>query len=132
MLAWVGQGLIMALLHNLRSWASSGLSFILLRSLLINWDQVFLGLPCFCLSSTTTCLQALAGLLASILITCPNPLSLFLCSTTVMSGIPSLFLYSSADLSFFKLTLHIHLIIILSALNILVISSTLRDQVSPP
>ena len=77
MLSWVGWGLMMALLHNLRSWASSGLSFILLRSLLINWDHFFLGLPCSHLPSTTTCLQALAGLPAFILIKCTNHLSLF-------------------------------------------------------
>ena len=122
MLAWVVQGLIMALLHNLRSWASLGLSFILLRSLLINWDHVFLGIPCSRLPSTMTCMQALAGLPAFILITCPNHLSLFLCSTSMMSRIPSLSLNSSDDLSSFKLTLHIYLIIILSALDILVVS----------
>ena len=90
MLAWIGRGLIRVLLHNLRSWAGSRLSFILLRPLFINWDHVFLGLPYSRLPSTTTCLQALAGLPAFILITCPNHLSLFLRSTSVMSGIPSL------------------------------------------
>ena len=129
MLAWVGRGLIMALLHNLRFWASLGLSFILLRSLLIIWDYVFLGLPCSRFLSTTTCLQAPAGLPASILITCQNHLSLFFHSTSVMSGIPSLSLNSFDELPFFKLTLHIHLIIILPALDILVISSTLKGQV---
>ena len=124
MLAWVGRGLIMALLHILRSWASSGLSFILLRSLLINWEYFFLGLPCSRLPSTTTCLQALAGLPAFIPITCSNHLSLFLRSTSVMSGNPSLSLNSSDYLPSFKLKLHIHLIIILSALDILVIFST--------
>ena len=61
MLAWFGRGFIMALLHILRSWAISGFIFILLRSLLINWGHVFLGLPCSHLPSTLTCLQALAG-----------------------------------------------------------------------
>ena len=93
MLAWVGRGLKMALFHNLRSRASLGLSFILLRSLLIYWDHVFLGLPCPRLSSTTTCLQALARLPASILITCPNHLSLFLRSTTVMSEFPVFYIF---------------------------------------
>ena len=95
MLAWVGRGLLMTLLHNLRSWACLGLNFILLRSLLFNWDHVFLGLPCFHSPSTTTCLQAFAGLPASIFITFPNHPSLFLSSTSVMSGIPSLSLNSS-------------------------------------
>ena len=129
MLAWVGRGFIMALLHPLRSWASSGLSLIFLRSLLTNWDHVFLGLPCSHLPSTTTCLQALAGLPASILITCPNHLSLFLHSTSMMSEIPSLSLNSSDDLPSFKLTLHIYLIIILSALEIRIISSILKIQI---
>ena len=132
MLAWVGRDLIMALLHNLRSWESSRLSLIFLRLLLINWDHVFLGLPYSRLPSTTTCLQALSRLPASILITCPNHLSLFLRSTLVMSGISNLSLNSSDDLPSFKLTLHIHLIIILSALDILVISSTLKGQISLP
>ena len=61
MLAWVGRGLIMAPLHNLRSWASSELSFILLRSLLINWDHVFLGLLFSCLPSTTCACKHLLG-----------------------------------------------------------------------
>ena len=132
MLAWVGRGLIIALLHNLWSWTSLGLSFILLRSLLINWDHVFLGLPCSHLPSTMTGLQVLAGFPAFILITFPNHFSQFLRSTSVMSRIPNLSLNSSDDLPSFKLTLHIHLIIILSALDILVISSTLRGQVSLP
>ena len=78
-MGWTGS--LMALFHILRSWASSELSFIFLKSLLINWDHFFLALPCSRLPSTTTCLQALAGLPASIFITCPNHLSLFLRST---------------------------------------------------
>ena len=68
MLAWVGRVLIMAILHVLRFWASSGLSFTFLRSLLTEWDHVFFGSPCSRLPSITTCLQALAGFSASILI----------------------------------------------------------------
>ena len=52
--------------------------------------------------------------------------SLFLRSTSVMSRIFNQCLNSSDDLPSFKLTSHINLIIILSALDILVISSALR------
>ena len=119
----------MPLLHTSRSWASSSLSFIFLRSLLTTWDHVFL-VYFFLLPSTSTYLQALAGFPAFILVICPNHLSLFQRRISVMSGIHSLFLNSSDDLPFSKLTLRIHLIIILSALKILVISSSLKGQVS--
>ena len=129
MLAWVGRDLIMALLHNPRSWASLGLIFILLRSLLINWYHVFFVYLVLAYPLPLHACKHLLGYQHPSSLHAQT-LSLFLRSISVMSGTPSLFVNSADDLPFFKLTLHIHLIIILSALGILVISSTLRGQVS--
>ena len=126
MLAWVGRGLIMALFHMLpHSWASSDLSFIFLRSLLLIGTMFFLVYLVLAFPLPRHACKHLLGY--------QHPSSLHAQTISVclcvapQFGIPCLSLSSSNDLASFELTLHIHLIIILSALEILVISSTLKS-----
>src|SRR5512139_837469 len=119
-------------LHLTRSCAQSHSKPRCFKSFFTHSPQVFLLLP-FCLSpSTSKYLQADTQSLSLLRSRCPNHLSLPRLTTSDTSSTFKRLYTSLLDILFFRVTLHIHRTIILSALPNLCISSIFVGQVSLP
>src|SRR5664279_1930691 len=130
-LARVGRFSKMLLLQTARSCASSRFNFNLLISSATHSFHVFLPLPFPLFPVTTMFLHAGTQSLASLRSTCPNHLNLPWHTMSDTPTIPSLSLSTSLEFPSFRVTPHIHLIIIFSALSNRCMSSTCLLYTSP-
>ena len=94
--------------------------------------HVLFGLPLGLEPSTSYSIHFFTQSVSSFRSTCPYHCSLFCCSINIISSIPSLSLNSLLGTLSFTLTLHIHLIILVSARWSATSFSFLTGQVSLP
>ena len=104
----------MAIFHSFLFYARSRSILRDLKSLSTTWYQVFPGLPFLCYPSVTVSLHFFTTLSSLHLSTWPNYLNLPLLMQLLMLSRPKCSLSSEEGFLSFKVTLHIHLIFLIS------------------